>query len=109
MHKIAFEIAGVPEETIQPVGIRLTSDGKLAFIALGPSNRVAVVDAKTYEVLDYLLVGRRVWHLDMTPDEKLLFSTNGVTNDVSVIDVADLKVIKLIPVGRFPWGVAVKP
>ncbi|MGI9506701.1 MAG: hypothetical protein ACR2RE_26980, partial [Geminicoccaceae bacterium] len=94
---------------IQPVGMRLTSDGKYAFIALGPSNRVAVVDQQTHEVLDYLLIGRRVWHLDLTPDEKLLLSTNGVTNDVSVIDVAELKVTKSVPVGRFPWGVAIGP
>jgi hypothetical protein len=30
---------------------------------------VAVIDAKTFEVLDYLLVGRRVWQLAFTPDE----------------------------------------
>ena len=99
----------MPEENIQPVGMRLTSDGKYAFVALGPSNRVAVVDVQTYEVIDYLLVGRRVWPLDLTQDEKLLLSTNGVTNDVSVIDVAELEVIKSIPVGRLPWDVAIRP
>ena len=39
-------------EAIQPVGIRITSDGKTAFVALGPANRVAVVDAATYEVTE---------------------------------------------------------
>src|SRR5918994_3149538 len=48
-HKITFEIAGVPPEAIQPVGVRVTSDRSLAFVALGPSNRVAVVDAQTFE------------------------------------------------------------
>jgi YVTN family beta-propeller protein len=91
------------------VGIRLTRDGSTAFIALGPANRVAVVDARTFEVQRYLLVGRRVWHLDLTPDETLLFTTNGVSNDVSVIDVAAGKVIKSIAVGRYPWGVVVRP
>ena len=70
---------------------------------------MAVVDARTFEVQHYLLVGRRVWHLDLTPDEKLLFTTNGVSNDVSVIDVAAGKVIKSIAVGRYPWGVVVRP
>ena len=105
--KISFDIAGIPNEALQPVGVRITKDGAKAFIALGPANRVAVVNAKTFEVEKYLLVGQRVWQLGFTPDEKYLFSTNGVSNDVSVIDVAKLKVIKSIRTGRFPWGVVV--
>ncbi len=68
---------------------------------------MAVVDAKTYEVLDYLLVGRRVWKLGATPDEKYVLTTNGISGDVSVIDLEKLTVIKSIKVGRFPWGVAI--
>ena len=64
-----------------------------------PANRVAVVNAETFEVEKYLLVGQRVWQLAFTPDEKLLFTTNGNSNDVSVIDVPDLKVVKSIKVG----------
>jgi len=109
VHKIDFAVDGVPEEALQPVGIRLTSDGKTAFVALGPANRVAVINAESYEVEDYILVGRRVWHADFTPDESLLVSTNGVSNDVTVIDVEDRKAIKSIPVGRFPWGVVISP
>jgi PQQ-dependent catabolism-associated beta-propeller protein len=105
--KIEFKIPGVPAEAVQPVGIRLTRDGKRAFVALGPANRVAVVNAATYEVERYLLVGQRVWQLAFTPDEKLLFTTNGASSDVSVIDVGNLKVIKSVGVGRYPWGVVV--
>jgi YVTN family beta-propeller protein len=94
---------------VQPVGVKLTDDGKYAFVALGPANHVAVVDAKTFEILDYLLVGRRVWHLAFTPDQKRLLTTNGVSGDVSVIDVDSLKVTKSIKVGRYPWGVVVTP
>jgi PQQ-dependent catabolism-associated beta-propeller protein len=108
VQKIAFEIPGVRAEAIQPVGAQVTKDGKLAFVALGPANRVAVIDAQTFEVKKYLLVGQRVWQLAFSPDEKLLFSTNGVSNDVSVIDVEKLKVIKSIAVGRFPWGIVTK-
>ncbi len=107
-HKISFAIPGVPDEAIQPVGVRITSDRTRAFIALGPANRVAVVDAQSYEVLDYLLVGQRVWQLALSPDEKFAYSTNGVSNDISVIDVAAEKVIKSVAVGSFPWGIAVK-
>lgn len=106
---IEFSIPGVHRDRIQPVGIRLTSDGRYAFVALGPANHVAVVDAKTFEVTKYLLVGRRVWHMDFARNEELLLTSNGVSGDVSIIDVNALKVKKTIKVGRYPWGVAVAP
>jgi PQQ-dependent catabolism-associated beta-propeller protein len=106
---VTFEIPGLRSESIQPVGINLTKDGKFGFIDLGPANRVAVVDGVTHAVLKYLLVGQRVWHGAFTPDEKYLLVANGVSNDVSVIDVAAQKVIKSIQVGELPWGVAFGP
>jgi PQQ-dependent catabolism-associated beta-propeller protein len=105
--KITFEIPGLRREAIQPVGVNLTRDGKTGFVALGPANRIAVVDGMTHQVTKYLLVGQRVWHMALTPDEKYLLSTNGVSNDVSVIDVASLRVIKTIQVGELPWGVTI--
>jgi PQQ-dependent catabolism-associated beta-propeller protein len=105
--KIGFDIQGLRAEAIQPVGIRFTRDDAIGFVALGPANRVAVVDTKTLKVEKYLLVGQRVWQMAFTPDEKYLLTTNGLSNDISVIDVAALKVIKSIQVGRLPWGVAV--
>jgi PQQ-dependent catabolism-associated beta-propeller protein len=105
--KIKFEIPGLVRELIQPVGVNLTRDGKTGFVALGPANRIAVVDGVTHKVTKYLLVGQRVWHMAFTPDENFLLSTNGLTNDVSVIDVASLRVIKTIPVGELPWGVTI--
>lgn len=108
-HTIGFEIPGVNEESIQPVGVRHTKDGKYTFVALGPANRIAVIDQKTKKVIKYLLVGQRVWQLAFTPDQKTLLSTNGVSNDVSLINIDKLKVEKSIKVGRFPWGVVISP
>ncbi|MBC8269191.1 MAG: YVTN family beta-propeller repeat protein [Rhodospirillaceae bacterium] len=107
--KIPFAIKGIHKDRVQPVGIRLSKNGRYAFIALGPANHIAVVDAKTFEVTKYILVGRRVWHMAFTPDQKKLLTTNGVSGDVTVIDVDDLKAVKSIKVGRFPWGVAIRP
>jgi PQQ-dependent catabolism-associated beta-propeller protein len=109
IRKIAFDIPGLRKEAIQPVGISITGDGKTGFIALGPANRVAVVNGATHEVLKYLLVGQRVWHMAFTPDEKYLLTTNGISNDVSVVDVTNLKVIKTMQVGQLPWGIAISP
>ena len=77
-------------------------------MALGPANRVAVVDAQTFEVEKYLLVGQRVWQLAFSPDQKWLYSTNGVSNDISVIDVDNLEVVKSVTTGAYPWGVVVR-
>ena len=89
--------------------MRVTADGSKVYVALGPANRVAVIDGATWEVQDYLLVGQRVWQLAFTPDEKLLFTTNGISNDVSVIDVETDEVVKSMAVGQQPWGVVVSP
>ena len=105
--KIGFEIQGVAKEAIQPVGVRLTKDGKKAFVALGPANRVAVIDVPTLKVEKYILVGQRVWQLYLTPDDKQLYTSNGASNDVTVIDVANLKAVKSIKTGRYPWGIVI--
>ncbi|MGZ3533586.1 MAG: hypothetical protein ACXVAR_19230 [Vulcanimicrobiaceae bacterium] len=105
--KIRFEVPGVRPELLQPVGIEFTKDGKYVFAALGPGNRVAVIDPKTYEVKQYILVGQRPWHLELSSDQSKLYVANGLTNDMTVIDVASLKAEKSVPVGRLPWGVAV--
>ena len=76
-------------------------------MALGPANRIAVINGATHEIQKYLLVGQRVWHMAFTPNEKYLLTTNGVSNDVSIIDAANLKVTKTIQVGELPWGIAI--
>ena len=107
--KIRFAIPGVNDDLLQPVGFTFTPDATTAFVALGPSNHVAVVNAETLEVEEYILVGRRVWHMAFSPDNSQLFTTNGVSGDVTVIDVASRTAVKSIKVGRFPWGAAMRP
>ncbi len=107
--KIRFEVQGVHPDRVQPVGFELTEDEKTAFVALGPANHLAVINADTFEVEEYILVGRRVWHMEFNADKSLLFTTNGVSGDVTVVDVAKRKAIKTIKVGRFPWGAALRP
>jgi PQQ-dependent catabolism-associated beta-propeller protein len=109
LHTIHFDLPEVPKASIQAVGINLTADGTKAFIDLGPANRVAVVDPKTFDVQKYLLVGQRVWHGDFSPDQKLLYTANGLSNDMSVIDVDALTVTQSVPVGQSPWGIVVAP
>ncbi len=107
--KISFEIAGVRPELIQPMGIRFNKDGSRAVVALGRANRVALIDTKTYKVLDYILVGQRPWHLAFSADFSKLYTANGLSNDMTVVDTATWKAEKSAPVGRLPWGIVVKP
>jgi YVTN family beta-propeller protein len=99
----------VPRELIQAVGIQLSADGSRAFVALGPANRVAEVDARSFKVLRTYLVGQRVWHLALSPDGRRLYTANGNSSDVSVIDLERHEVIKSLGVGRSPWGLVVAP
>ncbi len=107
--KIGFDVPGVLPEWLQPVGVKVTQDGSRIFVALGPANRVAVIDGESLKVIDYIMVGQRVWQMAFTPGEQFLLTTNGNSNDITVIDVAREKAIKSIPVGQQPWGVAIMP
>jgi PQQ-dependent catabolism-associated beta-propeller protein len=106
---IKLEVAGISSDLIQPVGVVIDKDRHYAYVAMGPANRVAVINAQTFQVEKYLLVGQRVWNLAFSPDQKQLYTTNGISNDVSIINLVEQKVVKSVAVGRYPWGVAVKP
>jgi YVTN family beta-propeller protein len=106
---IKFQVSGVTADKIQPVGVVIDKDSNRGYVALGPANRVAVINAKTFEVEKVLLVGQRVWNLAFSPDQKRLYTTNGISNDISIIDLDSQVVTKSIGVGNYPWGVAVKP
>jgi YVTN family beta-propeller protein len=107
--RIGFRIPGVSREMVQAVGMAITRNGKRAFVALGPANRVAEIDPATMEVLRYHLVGPRVWHIALSPDDRRLYAANGNSSDVSVIDLERNEVIRSLGVGRSPWGIVVAP
>ena len=106
---IKFEVSGVTADKIQPVGVIIDKDSNRGYVALGPANRVAVINAKTFEVEKTLLVGQRVWNLAFSPDQKRLYTTNGTSNDISIIDLDTQTVTKSVGVGNYPWGVVAKP
>ena len=106
---IKFQVTGLTADKIQPVGVVIDKDNNRGYVALGPANRVAVINAKTFEVEKVLLVGQRVWNLAFSPDQKRLYTTNGTSNDMSIIDLENQVVTKSIGVGSYPWGVVVKP
>ena len=90
------------KDQITPVDFAYAKEKNLVFVTLGNANHVTVVDAKNYEIISYILVGKRVWGADLTADEKELIVTNGNSDDISVIDLDKFITTKSIPVERLP-------
>ena len=104
---ITFLPTGMRKEQVTPVDVLITKDGNRAYVALGRANHVAVVNAKTREILKYILVGKRSWGLALTNDEKTLYVTNGLSDDISIVDTGTLTVVKSVPVGQIPYGILI--
>jgi YVTN family beta-propeller protein len=107
--KIGFSIPGVDRALIQAVGLTLSGDGTRAYVALASANRIAEIDANTFQVLRYYLVGQRVWSVALSPNGSRLYTANGNSGDISVIDLGSQQVVRSVAVGRAPWGVIAVP
>jgi PQQ-dependent catabolism-associated beta-propeller protein len=105
--RVDFLPPGMRKEDVSPVALVIDKSGTTAFVTLGRANHVGVVDVKSRQVSDYILVGSRPWGITFDKAQKRLFVANGASDDVSIIDVASHKVLKSVPVGHYPYGVAV--
>ncbi len=105
--RVDFAPRGIRRDTVTPVDLVITRDGKRAYVALGRANRVAVVDVPSRSVLDYILVGKRPWGLQLTRDDRKLYVANGLSDDLSIVDTSSLRVLKSIPVGMVPHSVLI--
>jgi YVTN family beta-propeller protein len=65
------------------------------------------VDTSNYEVLKYVLVGRRAWSVDLSSDEKTAIVANGLSDDITIVDMASMEPLRSIPVGRVPHSVVI--
>ena len=104
---LSFVPPGFRPEDVTPVGMAITKDGAKVLITLGRANHMAIVDAKTYEVLQYVLVGSRAWDVDLTSDEKTAFVANGLSDDITVVDMVSMTPVQSLPVGRTPHSIRV--
>lgn len=104
---LSFIPPGFRPEDVTPVGMTITKDGSKVLISLGRANHVAIVDAKSFEVLKYVLVGSRAWDVDLTSDEKTAFVANGLSDDITVIDMESMTAVQSVPVGRTPHSIRV--
>jgi YVTN family beta-propeller protein len=105
--RVEFSIRAIRRDMITPVDLVITKDGTRAYVALGRANYVAVVDTRSRQVLDYILVGKRPWGLMLSQDERQLWVANGLSDDISIIDTKAGKVLVSVPVGRVPYGILI--
>ena len=104
---LSFVPPGFRPEDVTPVGMAITKDGSKVLISLGRANHLAIVDARTFEVLEYVLVGSRAWDVDLTSDETMAFVANGLSDDITVVDMASMRPLQSLPVGRTPHSIRV--
>ena len=76
-------------------------------ISLGRANHVAIIDARTKDLLAYVLVGRRAWSVALSRDEKIAVVANGLSDDITLIDMDTYRPIRSIPAGRVPHTVVI--
>jgi len=105
--QLSFVPPGFQEEDVTPVGMAITRDGSRILVTLGRANHLAIVDARTRQVLSYVLVGSRAWGVDLSADEKTAIVTNGLSDDITVVDMSAMKPVKSLPAGRTPHSVVI--
>ncbi|MDB5527956.1 MAG: beta-propellerrepeat-containing protein [Devosia sp.] len=104
---LIFVPPGFREEDVTPVGLAITKDGSKVLLSLGRANHVAIIDAKSHDVLQYVLVGKRAWSVDLSSDETKAYVANGLSDDITIIDMASMKPEISIPIGRVPHSVVI--
>lgn len=76
-----------------PVGVALSPDERMAYVALEAAAAVAMVDLEQPQVLDRIEVGRWPRYLAVSPDgSRLAVGTSG-DQSVSVVDTAERKML----------------
>lgn len=104
---ISFSVKGIKSQDITPVDFAYSKKLEKVFVTLGSANHVAVVNTKSHDIENNILVGSRVWGAALTRNDKELIVTNGNSDDISVIDLKKLVAISSIPVGKTPHTVRV--
>ena len=104
---MVFVPPGFKPEDVTPVGMAITKDGSKILLSLGRANHVAIIDAKSHQVLQYVLVGKRAWSVDLSSDDKTAIVANGLSDDITVIDMGSMQATKTIPIGRVPHSVLI--
>src|SRR5262249_14132195 len=90
-----------------PLGLAVTHDGRLAYVALHGADAVAVVDLVAGRVLREIAVGRQPH--DVALHDDILFVTCTADDTLVTLDLPGRSVIRRQRIGQAPRGLAVEP
>ena len=90
-----------------PRGIAVSPDGKVAYVAVMGSTRIAKVDLGTYAVSWINGVGLGPRHLVISPDGKYVYATLNKEGSVVKVDTATNQVVKRVRTGQQPRSMAI--
>jgi DNA-binding beta-propeller fold protein YncE len=83
---------------------------KLLYVTTELTNSIAVIDPKTFKILDFIPTGQSESHmLIISSDGRYGYTANVGPGTVSVIDLQDKKVEKIIPISKVTQRIAISP
>ncbi len=85
-----------------PAGVAVTPDGKRLYVAENLSNKVAVVDLATQQIVTKIAVGEYPYDCEISQDGKRVYISNWGSRTIAVIDPANNQVIGNIQTGDHP-------
>jgi PQQ-dependent catabolism-associated beta-propeller protein len=104
---MVFVPPGFKPEDVTPVGMAITKDQSKILLSLGRADHIAIIDATSHAVLQYVLVGQRAWSIDLSSDDNTAVVANGLSDDVTIVDMASMQPVKSLPIGRTPHSVLI--
>lgn len=93
----------------RPLGIAVTPNGNLAYVANATDDTVYAIDTISNTVIASIAVPSFPWGVACSPDGTSVYVSSQSGNTLSVIDTGTNAVSKTISVGSLPLGVAVNP
>lgn len=92
-----------------PTSVLLSTDGRYAYVAQSAKNAVAIVDARTFQVVATVPVGPapQGMALDLSRSPNLLYVANSGSDTLTMVDPDAHKVVATVAVGKHPTSVAV--
>lgn len=94
-------------EGSMPVGLVLSPDEKIIYIANGRGKGIIKLNLKTSKS-EYLLIGKRPWGIVMSTNGEKIYLADAPSNAVFVVDVLTFKVQDSIKVAKGPWGLVLR-
>lgn len=104
---MVFVPPGFKPEDVTPVGMAITRDESRILLSLGRANHIAIIDARSHQVQQYVLVGKRAWSVDLSSDDKTAIVANGLSDDITIVDMTSMQPVKSLPIGRTPHTVLI--